>query len=152
MKAVADDNFFISPLRTGYHQKVLHPVRVTPDIAKLNLKIPECTNHLFYKMTYKWIFSPLLFHPTPKTTFYSHLLHRHTLRQPSATAQLGPIAHKRSRPTTLCYNTVIACLACVRKKGYAKEAQGILDRITWGDHMKKYLKICLILKDFTNSR
>ena len=39
--------------------------------------------------------SPSSSYPTPKTTFRSHLLHRHTLRQPSTTAQVGPIAERK---------------------------------------------------------
>ena len=51
---------------------IFHPVGVTPDISKLNLTMPECTNYLFYKMTYKWIPSPSSSPPTPNTTFRSH--------------------------------------------------------------------------------
>ena len=71
---------------------IFHPVGVTPNIAKLNLTMPEGTNHLFCKITYKWMPPKLSFPTTPNTTFLSHPLYRHTLRQPYKTAQAGPIA------------------------------------------------------------
>ena len=59
-------------------EAIFHPVGVMPDITKLNLTMPECTNHLFYKMKYKWIPPPSSSPPTPNKTFRSHPLHRHT--------------------------------------------------------------------------
>ena len=65
---------------------------VTPDMAKLDLTIPECTDHLFFNMPYKSMPPPLSSPTTSNTTFLSQTLHRLTLRQPSTTAQVGLIA------------------------------------------------------------
>ena len=95
--------------------------------------MPECPNHLFYKMTYKWIPSPSLSPPNYKTIFLSHLLHRHTLWQSSTTAQVGTIAERKgpSNNPLLQHRNCVDWTAAVRRK-QPRQPRGYLTG--WGLH------------------